>query len=75
MTDDNAKEPAFPTLHTEPYHSPITGGLTKHEWLAGLAMQGLLANPARATVNSDWLVREAVPCADALLAALKEGKP
>jgi hypothetical protein len=49
-----------------------TGGLTKREWFAGMAMQGYLSDtrcPDRATPNivAEWCVANA----DAMLAALK----
>jgi hypothetical protein len=63
-----ADEPAFPIVtatHT------IDTGLTKREYSASAALQGMMA-------NGDWTEHEAaviaVDCADALIAAL-ERKP
>lgn len=66
----NSSEYAYPSDKNQ-----VTGGLTKREYFAGLAIQGLLANPQ----NSDGLnfqeVREiiaskAVAMADVLLSEL-----
>lgn len=47
-------------------------GLTKRQYFAALAMQGLLAQPAREMPGADWLGTYAVKYADALLVALGE---
>ena len=44
------------------------GGLTRREYFAGLAMQGLLADPNVITLS--YIGQESVKCADALLEAL-----
>ena len=47
------------------------GGLTKREYLASKAMQGLLSNPAQIdTTNFEWVAQHAVGYADALLKEL-----
>lgn len=46
------------------------GGLTKREFFAGLAMQGLLANQYNANLTFSECVEEAVSHADALLKEL-----
>lgn len=54
------------------------GGLTKREYFAGLAMQGMLSNRDYTETNSAQLARGSVVQADALIAALnteaEEGK-
>ena len=72
-----ADEPAFPTdeYRFDNYKDEFVGnlhsGLTKREYFAAMALQGIMA-------NGDWTEREgaviAVTCADLLLAAL-ERKP
>lgn len=70
-------EPAFPLMSTE--HGPILG-LTKREWFAGLAMQGIWANPhdVPGKIERDFLgdaiAKVAVRQADALLAELERTK-
>ncbi len=62
---------AFPGLFRDPwqntYHS--RHGLTKREYFAAMAMQGLIATGREQT--APWgLAHDAVCCADSLLAAL-----
>ena len=46
-------------------------GLTKREYFAGLAMQGLLSNPCQIdTTNFEWIAEHAVGYADELLKQL-----
>lgn len=61
----NANSAAFPSY-------PIEGGLTKREYFAALAMQGILANPGSDFVYSTDtdVVTAAVLFADKLLARL-----
>jgi hypothetical protein len=48
-------------------------GLTKREYFAGLAMQGLLSNPAQIdTTNFEWVAQHALGYADALLKELEK---
>ncbi len=72
--------PAFPSSNREVHHSELNGpwvsgrtftGLTKREYFAAMAMQGVLANAHAYTDGSgDRLIEVALECADALLAAL-----
>jgi hypothetical protein len=72
----NANKPAFPlasddhrdlcALSTSGY-----GGLTKLEYFAGLAMQGIVA---RQWYNADGMATDAVTCARALLAEFEKEK-
>jgi hypothetical protein len=61
----NANKGAFPS------DTPIgrDGGLTKLEYFAGLAMQGIVA---RQWYNADGMAADAVVCARALLAELEK---
>ncbi len=55
----------------------LIAGKTREQWryeFAGRAMQGLLANPDEARTHK-FYAETAVLCADALIAALSEGKP
>lgn len=71
----NAYESAFPIPAYEDirgdYHNP-TAGLTKREYFAGLAMQGLAANAhdSLASWDGQQTAECAVKFADALLAEL-----
>lgn len=49
-------------------------GLTKREYFAGLAMQGILCSKHLKTVNADVVAESAVLLADALLEQLEEKK-
>lgn len=49
-------------------------GLTKRELFAAMAMQGLLACPEEG-LDADYMARNAVTCADAMLAELERTEP
>jgi hypothetical protein len=73
--NENKNAPAFPaTDGTTAFYEP---GLSKREYFAGVAMQGMLAN---STINqgysssSDW-ARSAVEFADALINELSKPQP
>ncbi|MDY7116562.1 hypothetical protein RAN53_09385 [Halomonas sp. SSL-5] len=72
----NADMPAMPSGIREDYNNlaqePLNLGLTKREFFAAMAMQGLLACPGVSATNRHIAI-ESVDCADELLAAL--GKP
>ena len=56
-------------------HEVEFGGLTKREYLASKAMQGLLSNPSQIdTTNFEWVARHAVGYADALLEELSKNQ-
>jgi len=59
----NGQSTAFPT--------DIDDGLTKREWFAGMALQGLLGN-ADLYVDIESKVPEAIDFADAILKQLAE---
>lgn len=50
--------------------SGIAHGLTKREWFAGLAMQGMIAVPGHVNTTAATIATWAVEQADALLAEL-----
>lgn len=64
---ENGKQPAFASTDGKTF---ANDGLTKREYFAGLAMQGLLAYPD--ITNSAYIIaKESVIQADALLKALE----
>jgi predicted oxidoreductase (fatty acid repression mutant protein) len=71
---DNGNKPAFSValrdngnaLHSE------TMGLTKREYFAGLAMQGICANVQHWSRNTDDIMRASIRMADELLKELKK---
>lgn len=70
----NADLPAMPNYDlTEGGYLLVTGGLTKREYFAGLAMQGLCAHSGDYHRDTD-LAQDAVMYADALLAELERTK-
>ena len=77
METNNRNQSAFPFV--EPTTScDISFGLTKREWLAGLALQGLAANGQLGNggkVEAEWSASAALGAADALLAELNKEVP
>lgn len=73
---NNADLPAMPIgEQIDGVHlNPICNGLTKREYFAGLAMQGILANEGYNASMPDVLIEEAISQADELLKALEENK-
>lgn len=78
---NNGSDPAMPVQGVRQdgdahrLYGQLFHGLTKREHFAGLAMQGMIANPlAVEKLGVKDLVLEAVTLADALLAALEKSK-
>jgi len=77
----NANEPAYPTKRVERVRigeteggyaiEAVHHGLTKREYFAALAMQGLLADP-EIVGKPEQYAKDAVTFADALLAELEK---
>jgi len=69
---NNADMPAMAHMEYNPDNQPIAyySGLTKREYFAALAMQGMLSNPEK-EYDPDTLTEEAVGHADWLLKALE----
>lgn len=66
--NDNGNQPAFATCDID----YIQNGLTKREYFAGLALQGLVYNRCETWSYSDTeLVKKAVSLSDELLKALE----
>lgn len=69
----NKYDPAFPTH--DYFDEKLTGvvpGLTKREYFAAMALQGLLANPTLAGNTAFDDAKAAVEIADALIARMNE---
>lgn len=72
----NRDKSAFPVEYSESdYHGnkiehPASEGLTKREYFAGLAMQGMLSNPELCNHVNNINILYAVKVADELLKAL-----
>jgi predicted Zn-dependent peptidase len=65
---DNGAYPAFHQAHPA---GPEAGkGLNKREWLAGLAMQGILAREGSQHLDQDQVAQKALASADSLLSKL-----
>jgi len=67
---ENGNEPAFPTISDE--YVSHQWGLSKREYFAGLAMQGLLTDANIRTLGWDGLAELSVGYADTLLKKLNE---
>lgn len=71
---NNSQQPAFPqTPENVTTEFPIGGGLTKREYFAAMAMQGMIAAwPDRAgVVTQEGIASYAIGCADELLKQLE----
>lgn len=74
---ENKNTPAFPVQYQDSDDAEING-LTKREYFAGLAMQGILAHAAHKEfkvndwgIDSDRVAICAIDCADRLLKQLE----
>lgn len=79
MTDPN--DPAYPQFNDHPLAPEDAKGLSKREWLAGMAMNGLCSlgasniYPAQQGKPQEWpkiVARRALEYADALIAELNK---
>lgn len=68
---ENSEQSAFPILETDTTH-PVSLGLTKREYFAGLAMQGLLSNVSNNHFDIDALCKYSVECAGEILKRLEK---
>ena len=79
----SANEPAFPQTLTDNQgrmdapHQYGWGGLTKREYFAGVALQGLLAQDKNhnAYQTNNYFTKMAIGIADSLLAGLETPQP
>lgn len=73
MSTEKDGGPAFPVPEIGPYQSPAAmKGMTLRQWLAGLAMQGLVSS-GNVPVDKRAVARVAFEYADAMLQFDKEG--
>lgn len=78
---ENGKKPAFSVALMDNGNAthPVAMGLTKREYFAAIAMQGLLACPnlseEKGEVTNQIIANESVYLADRLLKALETIKP
>ena len=73
MSNGNENELAFPFQFGDSFGGNAHEGLTKREYFAGLAMQGILSKAGFSAAHNDlhqYLAQEAVKFADALLTEL-----
>lgn len=72
----NRDEPAFPARLSFRGDEQLFAGMTKREYFAALAMQGLCADPNNHDIFSsiEHAAQNAVAIADALLAELERAK-
>lgn len=66
MTTKDTSGPAYP--HEDSMSAAFRPGLTKREYFAGLAMQGMLACPVQPQSGPDMFARDAFAIADAMIA-------
>lgn len=70
---ENKNLPAFASVAISGENGYQQDGLTKREYFAGLAMQGLLSNPKQIdTTNFKWIAEHALGYADELLEQLEK---
>ena len=67
--ETKSNEPAFASIHT-----PWLKGLTKREYFAAMAMQGIIANKDGLDIKIERIVESAVDTADALIEELNKTK-
>lgn len=78
---ENKNQPAFPVLELKQLGDKMlldcaAAGLSKREYFAGLAMQGLVSNPdIKFSSTAENFAKYSVEIADALLAELSKTQP
>lgn len=65
---ENSNKPAFSLTDGQTF---ANDGLTKREYFAGLAMQGILAATSN-SFSSKQVIEDAITCADTLLCQLEK---
>ncbi|MEO0537671.1 MAG: hypothetical protein AAF215_27890 [Cyanobacteria bacterium P01_A01_bin.123] len=68
MIDPDAN--AFPIFEASGRYNPLEAGLTKREYFAAMAMQGILGSDVEGTCSYEAFAKSSVKQADALIAAL-----
>lgn len=72
MKNANGDQPAIPTTVELEKAGYIYLGLTKREYFAAMAMQGMLTNPVNASYSIEFLIQCSVEAADVLLEKLEK---
>jgi hypothetical protein len=67
--ETKANEPAYPNIQL-----PSLKGLTKREYFAAMALQGIIANKDGLDIKIERIVESAVDTADALIEELNKTK-
>jgi hypothetical protein len=67
--ETKANEPAYANIQV-----PLLKGLTKREYFAAMALQGIIANKDGLDIKIERIVESAVDTADALIEELKKTK-
>jgi hypothetical protein len=67
--ETKANEPAYPNIQL-----PSLKGLTKREYFAAMALQGIIANKDGLDIKIERIVKSAVDTADALIEELNKTK-
>lgn len=70
MKQENGKQPAFAKSDSEPNYNDGNDGLTKREYLAAMAMQGILMTQNYSSLTG--VAKDALVAADALLKELEQ---
>jgi hypothetical protein len=73
----NGNEPAFSkAAYNDPYFGldASNEGLTKREYFAAIAMQGIITNKDGLDIKIEYIVESAVDAADALIEELSKTK-
>lgn len=68
----NGEESAFPEISDIPQFNSRTYGLTKREYFAAMALQGLLANQNLTNIDDATIAMTCIDAADALINALNQ---
>jgi hypothetical protein len=67
--ETKANEPAYPNIQV-----PLLKGLTKREYFAAMALQGIIANKDGLDIKIERIVESAVDTADTLIEQLNKTK-
>lgn len=68
----NGQESAFPEVQEVPQFSYHSYGLTKREYFASMAMQGVLSDPTNESLSQKAIAIYAVEMADTLIKELNK---
>jgi hypothetical protein len=71
MNNNIGNDSAFPLVVSQA-SSEAYMGLTKREWLAGMALEGMLAGSRGLSISKEQFASQAAALADALIAELSK---